>query len=789
MLLKSAEIGGALKCGGCFRNANGVALSAEAAKIGGAVFLHDNFKSEGEVLLSGAEIGGALNCDGGSFENAKRMALSAYGAKIGGDVFLGNKNQCKGQVLLDGAEIRGALNCDRGVFENAEGVTLSAQGAKIGGDVFLGNKDQSKGQVLLHRAENRGALSCDGDNFKNANGFRSEGKVLLDRAEILGPLNCTGGVFRNANGAALSAQGAKIGGDVLLCESRCKGEVLLTHAEIGGALNCDGSFENANRVALRAEAAKIRGAVCLHKNFKSEGEVLLGRAEIGGALNCDGGSFKNVKRWVSANNPVALSAYGAKIGGDVFLGNKNRSAGQVQLDRAEIRGALNCAGGVFKNANGAALSALGAKIGGDVCLKNNFKSDGEVMLDRAEIGGALHCDGGTFKNANGSALNANYTKIGRDVILEFAVKGKIFLEGASIAGDLTLSSTRIDEACPAPAIDAFLGLQRADIRGALDLRRMPKNARTTVDLSDTSCTVFRKAALIPPEKRELKQWLMQLMQKLQQWPMQLMQKLQRWPMQLRQRLQQWPMQLRQKLKQWPMQLMQKLQQKFGQKPKQELEHELELHGFVYRRIESREPLKTQLEWLGKQLGAKKKGGKEYRPQPYRQFANSLRTHGHDAEARACLISMAKDRRIRANLSWPSRAWQWALWHTIRNGHAPLRALYFLLGLWAIGFVAFGWGYQKHVMEPSDRYAYQSFAHGKSVPGQYDPFCALVYAVDLILPIISLGQRDRWHPRAPPTTIAQTTAAQTTAPQTALKQLHNLKSTDRYMASSARRASQ
>jgi hypothetical protein len=127
--------------------------------------------------------------------------------------------------------------------------------------------------------------------------------------------------------------------------------------------------------------------------------------------------------------------------------------------------------------------------------------------------------------------------------------------------------------------------------------------------------------------------------------------------------------------------------------------------------------------------------------------------------------MAEDRRKFASLSWASRAWQWALWITIRNGHQPLRALYFLLGLWAIGFLAFGWGYQKRVMQPSDAAAFKDFSEGKPLPGQYDPFCATVYAIDSVLPIISLGQRDRWHPRAPPTTASQTTAAQATAAQT------------------------
>jgi hypothetical protein len=667
--LDLAEVGGALNCdGGSFKNAEGMALDAEGAKIGGAVSLQKNFESTGQVSLKSAEIGGTLGCDG-SFRNANGVALSAEAAKIGGAVFLHDNFESEGEVLFSSAEIGGALNCDGGSFKNAKRMALSAYGAKIGGDAFLGNKNQ-----------------CNGE-------------VLLDRAEIRGALNCDGGVFENEDGVALSAQSAKIGGDVYLRESRCKGEVLLTCAEIGGALNCDGSFENANGVALRAEAARIRGAVCLHHNFKSEGEVLLSRAEIGGALNCDGGSFKNVD-WVSANtNRVVLSAYGAKIGGDVFLGNNNRSEGQVLLDRAEIRGALNCTNGVFKNANGAALSAQGAKIDGDVCLQNNFKSDGEVTLDRAEIGGALHCNGGIFKNANGRALNANYAKIGRDVILELAVQGMISLEGASIAGDLTLLSKRISEASPAPAAGATLSLQRANIIGTLDLQGMPKDVKTKVDLGDSSCNVLRKHVSNPGE-----------------------------------------------------------------------EHKLELHGFVYRRIEGQENPKAQLKWLRQQLrAAQQEGPGQFRPQPYRQFANSLRAHGHDAEARACLISMAEDRRKFANLSWASRAWHRVLWTTIRNGHQPLRALIFLFLLWAVGFVAFGWGYQKRVMEPSDKYAYDDLTLSKTLPGQYDPFCALVYAVDSILPIVSLGQRDRWHPRAPPAAAPPTTAPQNTASQTAASQ--------------------
>ena len=50
-----------------------------------------------------------------------------------------------------------------------------------------------------------------------------------------------------------------------------------------------------------------------------------------------------------------------------------------------------------------------------------------------------------------------------------------------------------------------------------------------------------------------------------------------------------------------------------------------------------------------------------------------------------------------------------------------------------------------MMVPSERFAYVGFARG-ALPGQYAPFCALVYSIDTSLPIIGFGQKDRWYPR-------------------------------------------
>jgi len=75
-----AKIAANLVCiDGCFKNASGRAIDAEAAKIGGAALLRDEFNAEGEVRLFAVEIGGDLDCNGGTFTNLnlKYPALSS----------------------------------------------------------------------------------------------------------------------------------------------------------------------------------------------------------------------------------------------------------------------------------------------------------------------------------------------------------------------------------------------------------------------------------------------------------------------------------------------------------------------------------------------------------------------------------------------------------------------------------------------------------------------------------------------------------------------------------------
>ena len=90
-----------------------------------------------------------------------------------------------------------------------------------------------------------------------------------------------------------------------------------------------------------------------------------------------------------------------------------------------------------------------------------------------------------------------------------------------------------------------------------------------------------------------------------------------------------------------------------------------------------------------------------------------------------------------------------LWHTTRNGYQPLRAFAVLAVLWAISFGLFQAGQEYALMGPTDRVAFAELAKGDPLSGSYPRFNAAVYAIDISLPIISLGERDKWQPLASP----------------------------------------
>ncbi len=140
-------------------------LSADRLRCDGGVFLRRGFRSSDTVCVSGAQIGGNLDCSGGQFASETGYALSADGAVIKGYVFLHKGFKATGEVWLLGTQIGGNLECSGGQFEQKDGHSLCFDRSVINGNVHLNKQFRATGTVRLLGTQIGGNLDCSGGQF------------------------------------------------------------------------------------------------------------------------------------------------------------------------------------------------------------------------------------------------------------------------------------------------------------------------------------------------------------------------------------------------------------------------------------------------------------------------------------------------------------------------------------------------------------------------------------------------------------------------------------------------
>ncbi|MBW9116938.1 hypothetical protein JNB88_25270 [Rhizobium cauense] len=194
---------------------------------------------------------------------------------------------------------------------------------------------------------------------------------------------------------------------------------------------------------------------------------------------------------------------------------------------------------------------------------------------------------------------------------------------------------------------------------------------------------------------------------------------------------------------------------------------------------------SRLDWLSRQTPERWKA--DFWPQPYEQLSKVLREMGHDEEARAVLITKdqlqrrarrarAKNPILRAMLALVDAV----LAVTLRYGRQPLLALVWMALFWAIGTGVFAVAYGSGAMKPNSPVVLRSpewtmcdlqrtesrfmpsagvEMAGRAGVGEnqltcfrnqpeaasYPEFNALMYSLDVLLPVASIGQKEYWRP--------------------------------------------
>jgi hypothetical protein len=148
---------------------------------------------------------------------------------------------------------------------------------------------------------------------------------------------------------------------------------------------------------------------------------------------------------------------------------------------------------------------------------------------------------------------------------------------------------------------------------------------------------------------------------------------------------------------------------------------LTMAGFSYESLIPRGhfPLSRRLEWVAAATP-------EFARGPYEMLAHAMRVSGEDAGARE--VMLAEERRRRETLPLAGKIWGYLQDWTMAYGYRPGRAAMWMAVLWALGSVYFA----RHQPAPIEA-------------GQAPHWNAWLYALDLLLPVIDLGQDGYWKP--------------------------------------------
>lgn len=170
-----------------------------------------------------------------------------------------------------------------------------------------------------------------------------------------------------------------------------------------------------------------------------------------------------------------LNAARIQIAGNLTL-NGSRSDGKVSLSGAVIKGHLSCTRAVLRNEAGAAFKAQGISVASSVLLEGTAAT-GLVSLLGAQIGGQLVAIDVSLHNATGHALNCQSTQVRGDAFLRGAVTtGEVSFMGAEINGVLDCSHATLrhpeGQALNAQRLvvrEGFIWRRLRDVAGAIDM--------------------------------------------------------------------------------------------------------------------------------------------------------------------------------------------------------------------------------------------------------------------------------------------------------------------------------
>jgi hypothetical protein len=529
----------------------------------------------------------------------------------------------------------------------------------------------------------------------------------------------------------LNLRASVISGEVRLEQARVAGQVCLSEATIGGGAGGAGGGgaggAGGGAEAIAAHGLVVDGSVeCVR--LDARGSVSLQASAITGSVDLTDA------RVISPGARALVMSYAA-VGGKLEC-RRIVVEGETRIHNLRITASLSMSGARLENPAGIALSAGGLSVGGGVFLTEAFTARGEIMLIGAQLGANLSLSGAHLENPNGRALNLDGARVGVIHGEKLTSLGQLSLVGARITGDLNLTGAAAEVQDGRPAmtaeratIDGTLTLVGMSAVGEMNLRTVQVGVRLVLNDSSftsptgTACRLSRaqvaadiycdgmtavgslrmagtsvggavflkQVTLVCPAGLALDAPALAASELilLPAVPIQGMVNLSHGVIGV----------LRDAPGSWPEQVC--------------------LEGLAYRALDPQLPARQRLQWLARDP-------RGHQPQPYEQLASVYNTIGEPAQARAVLY--ARQQIERSGKALPHRIWSLLQDITVGYGYRPSRALAWLALLLGTGSIVFS------IAPPPALQA-----------GAAPHFNGIVYTLDLLLPVVNLGQKYAFNP--------------------------------------------
>lgn len=568
------------------------------------------------------------------------------------------------------------------------------------------------------------------------------GPVELPDARVEGPLRLVGTRLDTAGGHALV--GVRLVCGVLDARGmQAEGEFRLSGARVDGNIDLRGArLVRPGGDALEASGVRVGGNLRCDREFTAEGRVVLAGASVAGNAVFSGatlqGSADREERVVlvlprgQADPTAALVADRMTVNGNLVLDAGFTAVGSVRVANARIGGYLRLSGATLGAPvehdadNGdhspmpVALAADGIEVAGDLEARRSgtestddtgpLQAYGQVRLVDAYVHGSASLSGARLHGPGLDVLFADRLRVGGTLFLRGMVAtGSIRLHHAHIGSTLDCTGARLTaprrrpDGSLKPSLDARTATIGKDLFCS---RGFTAAGGARLSLVEVSKSVnFNGARLGGPGEGVAALRARGL-------------------------------------------TCQELRLGFAEPPRGDVqltavvagsvfdsEHlwaadgVVDIEDFRYQSLTASPEVDvtTRLRWLRTVLPG-------YDPDPYDQLAACYRDGGYDDRADAVLL--AKHRHRHAAQGPGKRVWGWFQEWTVGYGYRPWRAALWLALCWLLGSIWFVY----HRLPPLEN-------------DQNPVWQPVIYAADLLIPVVNLGQDGLWQASGPSAWVA------------------------------------